>query len=277
VWAALGLVSVSHSAPDDRRVEPRATDKGADDRRLDELSQQLRRIEEQIASLRKETAAPTPTPATRPAQTLLGVIEQIEARMKDLRAAKDLPPQQLRERLVAFLREQQERLAKMDLSAAPQGTDVRRPAAKLNILQTAQNAAQFKTLLSLVKAAGLEDVLAGKGPFTLFAPTDEAFAALPRGTVDKLLEPQSKDRLVAILKNHVVGESKVRTRDIGARKTVESLAGRELRIDSQEGALSVNGVHIVKGDIEASNGVIHVVGQVLLPTERPRPAVRIEH
>jgi uncharacterized surface protein with fasciclin (FAS1) repeats len=131
------------------------------------------------------------------------------------------------------------------------------------IVEVASGAPTFKTLVAAVKAAGLADTLSGKGPFTVFAPTDAAFAKLPAGTVDSLLKPENKKKLVAILLYHVVA-GKVLSTDLksGPVKTVE---GQDVTIDLSGGTVKVNDATVIKADIPASNGVIHAIDTVLLP------------
>ncbi|MED5411876.1 MAG: fasciclin domain-containing protein, partial [Pseudomonadota bacterium] len=125
-------------------------------------------------------------------------------------------------------------------------------------------AGQFNTLVAAVQAAGLVDVLKGDGPFTVFAPTDDAFAALPEGTVENLLKPENKDQLVAVLTYHVV-PGKIMSSDIAGEKTeVASVEGSELSVDATDG-VKVDGAVVVAADIETTNGVIHVIDQVVLP------------
>ncbi len=137
-------------------------------------------------------------------------------------------------------------------------------AQQADIVDTAIGAGSFTTLVSAVQTAELVDALKGEGPFTVFAPTDEAFAALPAGTVDELLKPENRDQLVAILTYHVV-PAKVMSADIaGKTATAKTLSGGELAIDATSG-VTVNDAKVVTADIEASNGVIHVVDAVILP------------
>jgi uncharacterized surface protein with fasciclin (FAS1) repeats len=114
-----------------------------------------------------------------------------------------------------------------------------------------------------VQAAGLVDTLKGDGPFTVFAPTDDAFAALPEGTVEDLLKPENKDKLTAILTYHVV-PGKVMSGDLSNDMMVKTVQGGDLKIMT-EGGVTVNGANVVTADVEASNGVIHVIDAVLLP------------
>ncbi|UWR08807.1 MULTISPECIES: fasciclin domain-containing protein [Ruegeria] len=137
-------------------------------------------------------------------------------------------------------------------------------AQAADIVDTAVSAGSFNTLVAAVQAAGLVDTLKGKGPFTVFAPTDEAFAALPEGTVETLLMPENKDQLVAILTYHVV-PAKVMSGDIaGKRAKVLTVQGERLSVNAKNG-VKVDGANVVQADIEASNGVIHVVDTVLIP------------
>src|SRR6476620_6877017 len=134
-----------------------------------------------------------------------------------------------------------------------------------DIVDTAA-AAKFNTLVAAVKAAGLVDTLKGPGPFTVFAPTDEAFAKLPGGSVENLLKPANKQQLVAILTYHVV-PGKVMSKDLVGKKTMaKTVEGTQVSIDATDGA-RVDNAKVVKADIEASNGVIHVIDTVIIPKE----------
>jgi len=128
------------------------------------------------------------------------------------------------------------------------------------ILATAESAG-FTTLVAAVKAAGLEETLAGKGPFTVFAPTDEAFAALPEGTLESLLN--DKEALTAVLLHHVVAGS-VMAADVVELETVKTAGGTELAIKAGKDVM-VGGAKVVMADVAASNGVIHVIDTVLVP------------
>ena len=132
-----------------------------------------------------------------------------------------------------------------------------------DIVDTAVGAGSFTTLVAAVQAAGLVDTLKGEGPFTVFAPTDEAFAALPEGTVATLLLPENKDQLIAILTYHVVS-GKVMSGDLSNGMTAATVQGGDVTIMT-EGGVTVNGANVVSADIEASNGVIHVIDAVILP------------
>ena len=134
----------------------------------------------------------------------------------------------------------------------------------LDIVDTAVSAGQFNTLVAAVEAADLVTTLKGDGPFTVFAPTDDAFAALPEGTVENLLKPENKDQLIAVLTYHVV-PGKIMSSDIAGTATmVESVQGSELDVDATEG-VTVDGATVVTADIETDNGVIHVIDRVVLP------------
>ena len=137
---------------------------------------------------------------------------------------------------------------------------------KKDIVDTATAGENFKTWITAIKAADLVDTLKGEGPYTVLAPTDEAFAKLPEGTLDNLLKPENKDKLVAILKYHVIpGKSlnaDVLKLDGQAVKTVE---GNSARVAVKDGTVTIDGAKVVKSDIECSNGVIHQIDTVLMP------------
>lgn len=138
--------------------------------------------------------------------------------------------------------------------------------AKSDIVETAQQAGQFKTLLVALKAADLDTALKAPGPFTVFAPTDDAFAKLPAGTLDSLLKPENKAKLKAILTYHVVAGN-VPASEAMKLKSTKTLNGKDLSLDASGGTLKVGSGTVVKSDIAASNGVIHVVDTVLLPSD----------
>ncbi|MEM9755378.1 MAG: fasciclin domain-containing protein [Pseudomonadota bacterium] len=133
----------------------------------------------------------------------------------------------------------------------------------LDIVDTAAEAGTFTTLLAAAEAAGLVETLKSEGPFTVFAPTDDAFAALPEGTVDTLLLPESRDQLVAILTYHVVPGAVLST-DLTDDMTATTVQGSDITIDLDDGVM-VNDATVIAADIEASNGVIHVIDSVILP------------
>jgi len=135
---------------------------------------------------------------------------------------------------------------------------------KKDIVDTAVSAGSFNTLVTAVKAAGLVNTLKGPGPYTVFAPTDEAFAKLPAGTLDSLLEPANRDKLVAILTYHVVPGRIMSTDIAGKKANVESVQGQNISVDATDG-VRVNGANVTSADIDASNGVIHVIDTVILP------------
>lgn len=138
-------------------------------------------------------------------------------------------------------------------------------AASRDIVDTAAASGQFKTLVAAVKAAGLAETLKGAGPFTVFAPTEEAFAKLPKGAVEDLLKPENKSKLVSILTYHVVS-GKVMSKDIAGKATkAKAVEGAEISIDATKGGVMVDNAQVVKADIEASNGVIHVIDTVIMP------------
>lgn len=132
-----------------------------------------------------------------------------------------------------------------------------------DIVDTAVDAGSFTTLVAAADAAGLVDTLKGEGPYTVFAPTDEAFAALPEGTVESLLLEENKDQLVAILTYHVV-PGKVMSTDLSDGMMAKTVQGGELTVDLDNG-VKINDATVVQADIETSNGVIHVVDMVILP------------
>lgn len=134
---------------------------------------------------------------------------------------------------------------------------------KADIVDTAVNAGSFNTLVAAVKAAGLVETLKGDGPFTVFAPTDEAFAALPAGTVESLLLPENKDKLIAILTYHVV-PAKIKAKDVASGEA-PTVNGKTATVDVSDEGVTIEGANVVKTDVWASNGVIHVIDQVILP------------
>lgn len=133
-----------------------------------------------------------------------------------------------------------------------------------NLVETAASNDAFKTLVAAVKAAGLVGTLAGKGPFTVFAPTDEAFAKLPDGTVESLLKPENKEKLISILTYHVI-PGKVMSKDIKPSQMVKTVNGQQVSIKLSYGKVSVEGANVTAADVEADNGVIHIIDTVILP------------
>ena len=136
--------------------------------------------------------------------------------------------------------------------------------AKMDIVETAVAAGNFNTLAKALAAADLVDALKGTGPFTVFAPTDDAFDKLPAGTVEGLLKPEKKADLQGILKYHVVS-GKVMAADVVKLTSADTLHGKKLTIQVQDGTVMVDKATVTKTDIECSNGVIHVIDSVMLP------------
>jgi uncharacterized surface protein with fasciclin (FAS1) repeats len=135
---------------------------------------------------------------------------------------------------------------------------------KKDIVDTAVGAGSFNTLVAAVQAADLVDTLKSEGPFTVFAPTDDAFAKLPAGTVEDLLKPENKDKLKAILTYHVVS-GKYMAKDVVTMKMAETVNGQSFMISMDAGTVMVDNAKVVQADIECSNGVIHVIDTVILP------------
>ena len=133
-----------------------------------------------------------------------------------------------------------------------------------DIVDTAVSAGQFNTLAAALEAGGLIETLKGDGPFTVFAPTDEAFAKLPAGTVETLLKPENKDQLVSILTYHVVS-GKVKAADVVKLDTAKTVNGTDVAIKVKGDAVMVDNATVVATDIAASNGIIHVIDTVILP------------
>jgi transforming growth factor-beta-induced protein len=137
------------------------------------------------------------------------------------------------------------------------------PTQAGTIVETAAGNPTFSTLVTAVKAAGLTETLSGKGPFTVFAPTNEAFAALPKGTLEKLLKPENRDSLKKVLTYHVVSGD-LMAKDLQSGK-VETVEGRPVSVQVGQGTVKVNDAKVVKADVDAKNGVIHAIDRVLLP------------
>lgn len=152
------------------------------------------------------------------------------------------------------------------LAFAGQPSAAKAPAsqAKGDIVTTAVAAGQFKTLAAALTAAGLVETLKGKGPFTVFAPTDAAFAALPAGTVENLLKPENKKQLIAILTYHVVPGRYPAARVVSLDKAT-TVQGGDVDINAAGGKVTVDGANVVSADVTATNGVIHVIDKVLMP------------
>lgn len=153
----------------------------------------------------------------------------------------------------------QDRTVEVEAAAAAEAM-----APQMDIVDTAVAAGDFTTLVAAVQAAGLVDTLRSDGPFTVFAPTDDAFAALPEGTVEALLLPENRDTLIAILTYHVV-PAEIMSADIaGQTATVATVQGGTLAVDATSGVM-INEANVITADVDASNGVIHVIDAVLLP------------
>lgn len=143
------------------------------------------------------------------------------------------------------------------------------PAYASNIVETATKAGSFNTLLTAAKAAGLADALATGENLTVFAPTDEAFAALPAGTVENLLKPENKDQLVAVLSYHVLPRKLASNQLPGNTihvKTIKSSGDKTLAVSKSANGVTVDEANVVSADIEASNGIIHVIDKVMMPS-----------
>ncbi len=147
---------------------------------------------------------------------------------------------------------------------APLATETRLQAQQQDIVDTAVAAGSFNTLTKALRAAGLVETLKGKGPFTVFAPTDAAFAKLPAGTLEDLLKPENKQKLAEILTYHVVS-GKVAAADVTQLKTAKTVNGKSVRISTVGESVMVDDATVVKADVMASNGVIHVIDSVILP------------
>ncbi|MEM1112489.1 MAG: fasciclin domain-containing protein [Pseudomonadota bacterium] len=137
-------------------------------------------------------------------------------------------------------------------------------AMEKDIVAVAVSNGSFTTLVAAVQAAGLVETLQGEGPFTVFAPTDEAFAKLPEGTVETLLKPENKDQLIAVLTYHVV-PGKVMAADVVTIDSATTVQGQDITVTTKDGAVMVDNATVVATDVAASNGVIHVIDAVILP------------
>jgi uncharacterized surface protein with fasciclin (FAS1) repeats len=138
-------------------------------------------------------------------------------------------------------------------------------AQEQNIAETAMGNSELSTLVEAVKAAGLAETLQGEGPFTVFAPTNAAFEALPAGTLEELLKPENKDKLAQIISYHVIQGDEVTSSEITAEMTPATVQGANLDIMPQDGKVMVEGATVVTPDVEASNGVVHLIDKVLIP------------
>ncbi|WP_420821393.1 fasciclin domain-containing protein [Rubripirellula obstinata] len=148
--------------------------------------------------------------------------------------------------------------AKADEAATASAT------AEKTIVEVAVEGKIFNTLVAAVKAGGLVETLSGEGPFTVFAPTDEAFAALPEGTVEMLVKPENKDKLVKILTYHVVS-GKVMAKDVVTLSEAKTVQGSMVDIEVKDGTVMIDKAKVIKPDVDCKNGVIHVIDKVLMP------------
>lgn len=144
------------------------------------------------------------------------------------------------------------------------GLAMKHGGAKMDIVDTAASAGSFETLVAAVKAADLVDTLKGDGPFTVFAPTDEAFSKLPEGTIEDLLKPENKAKLQAILTYHVV-PGKIMAADVTQIDTAQTVNGDSLPVKIEGGTVKIGNAKVTKTDVECTNGVIHVIDTVLIP------------
>jgi len=148
------------------------------------------------------------------------------------------------------------------------------PTQEQNLVQLAGETESLSTLVTAIEAAGLGETLSGEGPFTVFAPTNEAFAALPDGTLEMLLKPENKESLAAILKYHVVSGAVMST-DLSDGQTAKTVQGEKVVIKT-EGGVSVNGAAVTAADVSASNGVVHIIDEVILPPSmQPKNIVQL--
>ncbi|RCJ39133.1 beta-Ig-H3/fasciclin [Nostoc minutum NIES-26] len=158
-------------------------------------------------------------------------------------------------------------VAPTPVTTSPVGTTANRNLAEL--AQAAASQGQFKTITRAVQAAGLNEQLTTAGPYTVFAPTDAAFAALPKGTLDNLLKPENKQQLVRLIAYHVVpGQVTSSQLTSGPVKTLEGTPAT-VKVDSASKAIAVNGAKVTQADIPASNGIVHIVDKVILPPNFP--------
>lgn len=157
-------------------------------------------------------------------------------------------------------------IAAMALGMLMVGTSVQAGSGtkEMNIVETAQSLGTFDTLVAAVGAAGLAETLQGEGPFTVFAPSDEAFAKLPAGTVEMLLKPENKDKLIGILTYHVV-PGKVTAKQVTGMSSATTVEGSDVSISVKDGSVMIDNAKVVKADVMVSNGVIHVIDSVIMP------------
>lgn len=153
----------------------------------------------------------------------------------------------------------------LSLGTVAHAGDYGKKAPRADVVDTAISAQKFQTLVAAVQAAGLVDTLKGDGPFTVFAPTDAAFAALPADTIPMLLKPENKDKLIQILTYHVVPGKVMSTELLGKKLTAGTVQGQSLNIDATGKGVMIDQARVVQADILTSNGVIHVIDKVIMP------------
>ena len=209
--------------------------------RIDGLADDLAATREQVSTLATDTLRPSDLdPIASRLESIAATVDRIAARDEDARLAPTTPE-----------------------APTPFPAPAPMPSVRGDIVATAIGAGSFQTLIAAVEAAGLAGTLKGDGPFTVFAPTDDAFAALPDGTVEGLLRPENIEQLRAILSGHVVPGA-LSEADLDAGKSISTLNGTDVTVADQ-GGLTVDGARVVQADIAASNGVIHVIDHVILP------------
>jgi uncharacterized surface protein with fasciclin (FAS1) repeats len=164
-------------------------------------------------------------------------------------------------------------VAAITLAATPILAQAQHPGRGPSIPQVAKTAGQFTTLLAAVDAAGLTETLLGRGPFTLFAPTDDAFAKLPAGTVQDLLKPENREKLRTILTYHVIA-GRVTAAQARGVSTAETVAGQNVRVTTNGDQLRINDAVVRIADVPASNGIVHVIDRVLIPSDAPSRGAR---
>lgn len=158
--------------------------------------------------------------------------------------------------------------AALTLALSAPNAQAQHPRSGPNIPQVAKTAGQFSTLLAAVEAAGLGEFLSGRGPITVFAPTDEAFRRLPNGTVSDLLKPENREQLRTLLSYHVVA-GRVTAADARQLSSAKTVANQDVRIRTSDGELRINDAVVRIADVPASNGLVHVIDRVLMPAPQP--------
>lgn len=141
---------------------------------------------------------------------------------------------------------------------------------KINLVEVAATNSDFQTLVMVIRASGLSGTLEGKGPFTMLAPTDEAFNKLPNGALADLLRPENKEQLQALLNYHALPGA-ISSKEVSMLKLPKTLQGGTVKIENSEDSVTVNGARVIAGGIEASNGIIHIIDTVLIPAKEYKP------